>query len=97
MIVKARKGVVEHRQSAGAPRVTRQMFDIGDLRHRIGRALEYHQPGGPVAQHALDACEILDRQQGVRDAVLRQQMLHDVAGGAVGFDEGENVIALFAQ
>ena len=52
---------------------------------------------GISLQHALDALEILDRQQGMRDAELRQQMLHDVARGTVRLDEGENVIALLAQ
>ncbi len=97
MVVKAREGIIEHGEGAGAARMAGQMADIGDLRHRIGGAFEHHQPGRPIAQHALDALEILDGQQRVGDPVLREKMLHDVARRPIGLDEGEDVIALLAQ
>ena len=43
------------------------------------------------------AAQILDRQQGMRDAELGQQVLHDVACGPVRFDEKKHVIARLAQ
>jgi hypothetical protein len=73
------------------------MLDVGDLGDRIGRAFEQHQASRFVAQHALDARAILDRQQRMRDAELREQMLHEIARRPVRLDEGEHVIALLAQ
>ena len=55
VVVKAGKGVVEHRQSAGAPRMRGQVLDVGDLGDRIGGTFEHHQARRHLAQHPLDA------------------------------------------
>ncbi len=97
MVVKARKGIIEHRESARAPRMRRQMFDVGDFGDRVGGTFEHHQAGRGMAQHPFYAFKVLDRQQGMSDTELREKMLHDVARRAIRLDEGENVIALLAQ
>ena len=97
MVVKTRERVVHDGEAPRAPRMRGQMRDVGDLGDRIGRAFEDDQTRRGPFEHALDAREILDRQQRVRDSVAREQLLHDIAGGTVGFDERENVIALPAQ
>jgi len=97
VVMKAGKGIVEHRERAGAPRMRGQMFDVGNFGDGIGGTLEHHQAGGSVAQHPFYAAKVLDGQQGVSDAELRQKMLHDVASRTIRLDEGENVIAPLTQ
>src|ERR1700719_2736786 len=83
VVVKARKRIVENRESASAPRMRRQVFDVGDFGDRVGGTFEHHQAGRRPAQYPFYAVEVLDRQQGMSDPELRHEMLHDVARRAI--------------
>ncbi len=73
------------------------MGDVGDLGDRIGGTFEYHQACRQLREHPFDALQVLDRQHGMGDAELGEQMLHDIARRRVRFDEQQNVIAALAQ
>jgi hypothetical protein len=97
VVVKARKRIVHHGETTAAPRMARQVLDVRDLGHRVRRAFEQDQPCFGLVEDTLDACVILDRQQIVGHTVAGEQMLHEIAGGSVGFDESKDMVALLAE
>ena len=98
MLVRAGEAYCRARVSAPCARASRVIAAISaTLLIGIGGALEDHQARGLAAQHALDAGQIVDRQQGVSDAELRQRPPDQLARRAVALDEAQHVIALLAS
>ncbi len=97
VLVKTRKGVIHDRQRAGRLRHAGELLDIGDLRHGIGGAFKNHQSRGMRGQRPLGTRDILDRDHGMRHPEASEQAADEIARRVVGFDEAQDVIALFRQ
>ena len=63
VLMHAGEGVVEHCECTVRMRQTGDAAMSATLVTRIGRALEPHEPRGTCRQRALDAVEVLDREQ----------------------------------
>src|SRR6185312_10522998 len=97
MLVQPREGVVHHHESACALGEPGDRRDVRDLGHRVGRALEPHEPGRMRCEGALDSRKVLDRQHGMGHAEATQEAADQIARRIIGLDETEDVIALLGQ
>src|SRR6185312_16974683 len=86
VLVESGERVVQQGQRSGALRQTGQCGEVGDLRDRVGGALEDHQPRRGRGEHTLHTGNVLDREHGVPDTEAAEQAPHEIPCRVVGLD-----------